>query len=385
MKLSTIAFNNLRRRKSRLAFLVIGLLIGIATVVTMLSLSKAMTAEARHKMENFGANILITPKTDELSLSYGGITLGGVTVDPREIREADLDRILTIPNRRNIAAVAPKILGAVQVKGERVILMGVAADREFHLKRWWSVDGRPLAAEYELVAGSAVARRLGLVMGESVEIAGKVFVLTGTLQETGSQDDDLLIASLPTAQALLGKPGLVSLVEVAALCGDCPVDDMVNQISAVLPDVKVGAIQQVVKSRMHAIEQFQAFALGVAGVVILIGALVVFVTMMGSVNERTREIGIFRALGFRRGHVVSLILTEAFWVSLLAGVLGFLSGMLATRLMLPVLAEEQVSLVWDPLLAGGSILLAVVVGTLASFYPALHASRLDPTEALRTL
>jgi putative ABC transport system permease protein len=385
MKLQTIAFNNLRRRKSRMAFLVIGLLIGIATVVTMLSLSKAMTAEAQHKMENFGANILITPKTDELSLSYGGITLGGVTVDPREIREADLERILTIPNRRNIAAVAPKILGAVQVKGERVMLMGVAADREFHLKRWWSVDGRPLSAENELVAGSAVARRLGLVMGEKVEIAGKTFVLTGTLQETGSQDDDLLIASLPTAQALLGKPGLVSFVEVAALCGDCPVDDMVNQIAAVLPDVKVGAIQQVVKSRMHAIEQFQAFALGVAAVVIFIGALVVFVTMMGSVNERTREIGIFRALGFRRGHVVSLILIEAFWVSLLAGVLGFLSGMLATRLLLPVLAEEHAHLVWDPLLAGGSILLAVVVGTLASLYPALHASRLDPTEALRTL
>ena len=385
MTLGTIAFNNLRRRKSRLIFLVIGLLIGIATVVTLLSLSQAMTAEARHKMENFGANILLTPKTDELSLSYGGITLGGVTVDPREIREADLDRISTIPNRRNIAAVAPKILGAVQVKGERVMLMGVVADREFHLKRWWSVQGRPLAAENELVAGSAVARRLGLAMGETIEIEEFPFVVTGILQETGSQDDDLLIASLPTAQILLGKTGLVSLVEVAALCGECPVEDMVSQIAAVLPDVKVGAIQQVVKSRMHAIEQFQAFALGVAAVVILIGALVVFVTMMGSVNERTREIGIFRALGFRRGHVVTLILTEAFWVSLLAGVLGFLSGMLATRLLLPVLAEEHVHLVWNPILAGGSILLAVGVGTLASLYPALHASRLDPTEALRTL
>jgi len=385
MKLRTIAFNNLRRRKSRLVFLVVGLLIGIATVVTLLSLSEAMTAEARHKMENFGANILITPRTDELSLSYGGITLGGVTVDPQEIREADLDRIGTIPNRRNIAAVAPKVLGTVKVNGERVMLMGVAADREFHLKRWWHVEGRPLAAEYELVAGNAVARRLGLVMGETVTIDDFPFVVTGILQETGSQDDDLLIGSLPTVQLLLGKPGRVSLVEVAALCGDCPVEDMVNQIAAVLPDVKVGAIQQVVKSRMHAIEQFQVFALGLAVVVILIGALVVFVTMMGSVNERTREIGIFRALGFRRGHVIRLILTEAFWVSSLAGVLGFLSGMLATRLLLPVLAEGHGALRWDPLLGAGAVALAVGVGTLASLYPALHASRLDPTEALRTL
>lgn len=385
MKLRTIAFNNLRRRKARLAFLLAGLLIGIATVVTMLSLSAAMTAEVQHQMENFGANILITPKTDELSLSYGGITLGGVSVDPREIPEADLARIETIPNRRNIAAVAPKVLGAVEVKGERVMLMGVAADREFHLKRWWSIDGRPLVERNELVAGSSVARRLGLKPGDSVEIEEFPFTVTGILRETGSQDDDLLIAALATAQILLDKPGLVSLVEVAALCGDCPVEEMVEQLAAALPEARVGAIQQVVKSRMHAIEQFQVFAFGVAVVVILIGALVVFVTMMGSVNERTREIGIFRALGFRRAHVARLILTEAATVSLLAGVLGYFAGMLATGLLLPMLAEAHAQLVWDGTLAAGSLLLALLVGTLASLYPALHASRLDPTTALRTL
>ena len=385
MKLRTIAFNNLRRRKARLAFLLAGLLIGIATVVTMISLSAAMTAEVQHQMENFGANILITPKTDELSLSYGGITLGGVSVDPREIPEADLARIETIPNRRNFAAIAPKVLGTVHVKGERVMLMGVAADREFHLKRWWSVEGRPLAERNELVAGSSVARRLGLKLGDTVEIEDFPFMLTGILRETSSQDDDLLIAGLATAQILLDKPGLVSLVEVAALCGDCPVEEMVEQIAAVLPEARVGAIQQVVKSRMHAIEQFQVFAFGVAVVVILIGALVVFVTMMGSVNERTREIGIFRALGFRRAHVARLILIEAATVSLLAGIFGYFAGMLATGLLLPVLAEAHAHLVWDARLAGGSILLAVLVGTLASLYPALHASRLDPTTALRTL
>jgi len=246
-------------------------------------------------------------------------------------------------------------------------------------------SGRPLAADDELVAGSAVARRLGLAMGEPVVIAGQSFTLTGILRETGSQDDHLLIGSLSAVQRLLGKEGLVSLAEVVALCADCPVDDMVNQIAAVLPEVKVSAIQQVVKTRMHALEQFRAFSFGVAVVVVLVGALVVFVTMMGSVNERTREIGIFRALGFRRGHVVGLILMEAAAVSLLAGLLGYLTGMGATRLILPFLAEEHPHLVWSLPLAGSSLLLALVVGALASFYPALHASRMDPTEALRAL
>ena len=385
MKLGSIAFNNLRRRKSRMAFLVIGLLIGVATVVTLISLSSALTADVQHKMEHYGANILITPRSDNLSLSYGGITLGGVSLAPTEIRQADLEKIGTIRNARNIAAVAPKVLGAVEIGSERVLLMGVDPEKEFQLKRWWTVDGAPVAADHELVVGSVAAAKLGLDAGASLTIGGEEFTVSGILEKTGSQDDQLLIGSLPTAQRLLNKPGTVSMVEVAALCADCPISDLVTQISEVLPAVEVNAIQQVVKTRMHALDQFRAFSLAIAGVVVMIGGLVVFVTMMGSVNERTREIGIFRALGFRRSHVMKLILLEAIVVSLLAGVLGYFSGLGATWAILPFMAEHHVMLSWNPLLAGLAVGLAILVGCLASWYPALHASRLDPTEALRAL
>ncbi len=385
MRLETIAINNLRRRKSRLAFLIAGLLIGIATVVTLISLSTTLTEDIQIKMENYGANILITPQSDDLSLNYGGINLGGVSLDPQEIREADLSKISGIRNSRNIAAVAPKVLGALEVRGQRVMMMGVDPEKEFQLKKWWKVNGLPLKNEYDLVAGAEVAAKLGLVLGDSVEIGGETFTLTGILANTGSQDDQILIASLPVTQRLLGKEGTVSLVEVAALCGDCPVSEMVTQISEVLPGVNVSAIQQVVKTRMHALDQFRNFSLALAAVVLLIGALVVFVTMMGSVNERTREIGIFRALGFRRSHIMHLILLESTVVSIVAGILGFLVGMGVTYLVLPLMTENEVSMHWDPLLAGGAVLLALLVGASASFYPALKASRLDPTEALRAL
>lgn len=385
MKIESIAINNLRRRKGRMAFLVLGLLIGVATVVTLVSLSSALTADIQHKMENYGANILITPRSDNLSLSYGGITLGGVIVDAEEIRQTDLAKIMTIPNSRNIAAIAPKVLGAVEVGGERVLLMGVDIDKEFHLKRWWSISGEPVTDDRQLVVGQAVAKKMSLRPGSSLKIAGQLFTVSGVLAQTGSQDDQLLIGSLPMAQRLLGKTGEVSLVEVAALCADCPVTDMVMQISSVLPDVEVSAIQQVVKTRMHTLEQFRTFSLAIAAVVLLIGALVVFVTMMGSVNERTREIGIFRALGFRRSHVMRLILLESSAVSLLSGLLGFLVGMAATEAIMPFVAEHQVLVSWNPLLGGAAMLLALLIGCTASFYPALHASRLDPTEALRAL
>ncbi|AMV72241.1 ABC transporter permease [Desulfuromonas carbonis] len=384
MQLNTIAWNNLRRRKGRLIFLVAGLLLGVATVVTLMSLVAALTAEAEHKLEKFGANILLTPRSDSLSLSYGGIELGGVTVAAHDIAEVDLARIAEIPNYRNVAAVAPKVLGAVAVKGEQVLLMGVDPAVEFNLKRWWSVTGEPLHAANDLVAGSAAAKRLGLAPGGEVAVGGRNFIVSGVLAETGSQDDQLLIVALPVAQQLLGKVGRLSLVEVAALCGDCPVTDMVGQLGAVLPGIEVRAIQQVVRSRMHALEQFRALSLAVAGVVVLIGGLVVFVTMMNSVAERTREIGIFRAIGFRRWHIIRILLFEALVVGLLAGVLGYLAGIGVTWLALPFFGGHH-GPSWDPALAAGSVLLALVVGGVAALYPAWQASTLEPSEALRAL
>jgi putative ABC transport system permease protein len=384
MQLTTITWNNLRRRKSRLAFLVAGLLLGVTTVVTLMSLVGALSAETQHELEQFGANILITPKSDSLSLSYGGIDVGGVTVATHDIPQADLGRIDSIPNRRNVAAVAPKVLGAATVKGERVLLMGVDPAVEFRLKRWWKVAGEPVRGPADLVAGSAAAARLGLAMGENVEVAGKAFTVSGILGQTGSQDDQLLIVALSTAQQLLGKAGRVSMVEVAALCSNCPVEDMVSQIGAVLPGVEVRAVQQVVRSRMQALDQFRALSLAVAGVVLLIGALVVFVTMMNSVQERTREIGIFRAIGFRRRHIIQILLLEALAVGSLAGILGYLAGIGITYLVLPFFGAHH-GPSWDPQLAVEAVLLALVVGGLAAWYPAWRASQLEPCEALRTL
>ena len=380
-----MAFSNLRRRKSRAAFLVAGLLVGIATVVTLLTLSTALTVQAQNNLESYGANIVVAPRTDGLSLSYGGVTVAGVSVGAREIREADLARIKTIPNRKNIAAIAPELLGAVSVKGRQGLLMGVRPKSEFDLKKWWSVDGRPPQNGREIVAGSAAATALKLRKGDQVAVGGRQFTVTGILRPTGSQDDNLLITDLGAAQGLLHKPGKVSMVQVAALCSNCPVEKIVAQLGGVLPGTKVTAMQEKVKNRMHAIDQFRTFSWIVAGVIIAIEALVVFVTMMGSVNARTREIGIFRALGFRRGHVTGLILIEAAVASLLAGVLGYLAGMGLSYVLLPLLGGHGVSVAWAPALAGGAVGLAVIIGALASLYPAMHASRLDPTVALRAL
>ena len=385
MRLRTIAVSNLRRRKARAAFLIAGLLIGVATAVALVSLTQSMTGQTKANLQSFGANILIAPRSKDVALTYGGISVGGVSVGAQALKESDVARLDTIPARKSISVVAPELVGAVKVKGSRVLLMGVRPAAELKLKRWWSVGtGRLPAAGHELVAGATAARTLGLTMGDYVRIAGRRFTVTGVLRPTGAQDDDLLIADLAAAQDLLHKRGQVTMVEVAALYAGAPVADIARQIAAVMPGAKVTTIQEAVKGRRQAVDQFRSFSYAIVGVVIAIEALVVFITMMGSVSERTHEIGVFRAIGFRRGHITRLILLEAVIAGLLAGVLGYAAGMGTTSIVLPLVAPGA-AVTWAPLLGPAALALAVVVGALASLYPALRAGKLDPTEALRAL
>jgi len=386
MKLHTISINNLKRRKAKMAFLTIGLMVGIATIVTLVTLTRSMSSDIERKMDEFGANILITPQSNGLAMNYGGISLGGVTFDQREILESDLAKIKTITNHKNISAVAPKVLGEVKIGTHNVLLVGVNFESELKMKQWWQVFGHEPKSEHDLLLGSDASKVLNVSPGETLTIKGETFTVAGVLDQTGSQDDALVFASLGKAQKLLGKEGKITLAEVAALCSGCPIGDMVTQIAEKLPDAKVSAIQQVVEGRLKTLDQFKRFSYAMAGVVVFIGSLIVFVTMMGSVNERTTEIGVFRAIGFRKSHIMRIILLEAALVSLLAGFLGYAVGMGGAKLALPFMAESKnAHLIWDTTVAFGSIGLALMLGVLASLYPALHASKMDPTEALRAL
>jgi len=386
MKLHTISINNLKRRKAKMAFLTIGLMVGIATIVTLVTLTRSMSSDIERKMDEFGANILITPQSNGLSMNYGGISLGGVTFDQREILENDLAKIKTIANHKNISAVSPKVLGGITINTHNVMLVGVHFDSELKMKQWWKVFGNEPKTDDDLLLGTDAAKVLNVSPGDKLEIKGQQFNVAGVLEQTGSQDDSLVFASLGKAQKLLGKEGKITLAEVAALCSGCPIGDMVTQIAEKIPDAKVSAIQQVVEGRLKALDQFKRFSYAMAGVVVFIGSLIVFVTMMGSVNERTTEIGVFRAIGFRKSHIMRIILLEAALVSLLAGFLGYAVGMGGAKLALPFMAESKnAHLIWDSTVAFGSIGLALTLGLLASLYPALHASKMDPTEALRAL
>jgi putative ABC transport system permease protein len=385
MTLKHISLKNLIRRRGKASFVLAGLMIGVSTVVGIISFVEAMTSDINHKLEKYGANILIVPRTENLTLNYGGISLGGVSFEMEEIRQEELVRVSSIKNARNIAALGPLVLGVVDVNSHKVMMAGVDFKASAILKPWWQMRGK-VPDDNSVILGAEAARILNLNIADRLRIKDRYFSVSGILQPTGSQDDQLIFARLSTAQSLFNKSGRVSMAEVAALCQDCPIDAMVKQISDVLPAAKVMAIQQVVKGRMETLGHFKKFSYGISGVILLIGGLVVLVTMMGSVRERTDEIGIFRAIGFRKRHVMKIVFIEATIISGLAGLLGYLLGWGVTKAAVHLFIEGHSGFVpFNLELATGAFTLALLIGLVSSAYPAIIASRLDPNEALRAL
>jgi len=385
MGLIDIVWNNLRRRKGKVFLLVLGLTIGVTTVVALQAITRTMRADVGVKLDEFGANILVVPQSNSLSLSYGGMTVSSAAYDVGELTSLDMERIQTIPNAANISTIAPILLSAVQVKGQYVLVAGVDLEAELRMKKWWQLDGRAPQADGEALAGARVAELLGLSVGSQVPVGNRTFEIVATLAENGMQDDDMLFVDLNAAQSALNRFGTISLVEVSALCNACPIEEMIRQIQEAVPQARVTGLRQAVALRMETVDQLTRFAWALSAVVLVIGGLVVLTTMLGAVAERKQEIGIFRAMGFRRTHIMRVILAEAALVSLVGGLLGWLIGMVAATLLASRVAQTSVAVQWNPWLLLGAVGTALFLGVLSSLYPAVRAAQLDPNTALQAL
>ena len=221
------------------------------------------------------------------------------------------------------------------------------------------------------------------ILRESLTIAGAVHHVAGVIGPTGGSEDQMLFGELKHVQELTNKQGHLDAIEVSALCKGCPIDDIVAQIKQVLPNAKVSAIQQTVRAKTEMVDRLTRFSTVISGVVLLIGALLIFSTMTSSVVERTKEIGVVRALGFRRMHVIQQFMVEIAIVSAVGGCVGWIIGWLAGQIAVPYFTEAIAYGRISIALLAGSVAAALLVGTLSTVYPALRASKLEPSEAVR--
>ena len=410
MRISTLAFANLNRRKGKAIFLAAGIAIGVGTIVALLSLSNSIQEEIGTQLDRFGANIVIVPQSNSLALDYGGVSVPGVTFDAHQLSNEDVDRIRQIPYHKRLSVIAPKVLSAAQAEGQQVLLAGVDFKNELRLRRWWHITGTTPDADAEVLVGYEVARALSIIQpaGQTVQkaaqdgqhhptedqaqftivkgevqLAGSAHKVTGVIGATGGPEDRMIFGDLAHVQKLVGKSNQVNVIEVSALCKGCPVEDIVAQIRDKLPHAKVSAIQQAVKARTEMVARLTRFSAAVAVVVLIIGALMIFTTMMGSVIERTKEIGVLRAIGFRRMHIIRGLILEVAAISSVGGLLGWAAGLSASWVVLPYFSEGGIGRELNPTLLVAALVGALVIGTLSSIYPAVRAARLDPSEAVR--
>jgi putative ABC transport system permease protein len=383
MNIRKLAWKNLFRRKSRAVFTGLGIFLGIGTFVALSSLTMQMEGAVRDKLDRFGANILVVPRTEQLSLGFGDIALGGAQVAHARLAVSDGEAIRSIELKDRLRSVVPFFLTAIDASGKDVVWMGLPAEEIAVARPWWKVSGMLPIGKGEVLLGSEAAALLDKGPGGTVLSGGRTFRVAGVLFPTGEKEDSMVIAPIGDVQALAGSAGGVTFFEIAALCKDCPVEDIVAQIGKALPGARVSAIRQVVESRKAAVDQFRRLGMAVSAIVLAIGGLMVFVTVMGSVQERTREIGVLRAVGFRRRAIVSLLFWETGWVSLLSAVSGAVLGTAAAWLASPLFGVARTEAAVTPAVIG--VVIGMALGFLGSVLPARRAAALSPTEAIRSL
>ncbi|MGE5189565.1 MAG: ABC transporter permease [Gemmatimonadota bacterium] len=383
MTVRTLAWKNLSRRKARALFTGLGIFLGIGTFVALSTLTARMEGAVAEKLDRYGANILVVPRTEQLALGFGDVALGGTQVAHGKLAARDGEAIRSIPMKERLRTVVPFFLAAAAASGRELVWMGLPAVEIPAARPWWNAAGAAAPGKNEVLLGSEAAALLDKGPGGTVTSGGKTFRVAGVLRPTGEKEDRMVIAGLREVQAVAKSPGAVSFFEVAALCKDCPVEDIVAQIGQALPGARVSAIRQVVESRRAAVDQFRRLGLGVSAVVLGIAALMVFVSVMGGVRERTREIGVLRAVGFRRRAILSLLFWETGWISLLASAGGAAAGVAVAVLAGPLFDAAGSAIPVAPAVLG--VALGTALGLLGAVPPARRAAALAPTEAIRTL
>ena len=390
MTLFTLPLRYARAKWLRTGLLFAVFTLGVASMTGLWQVSTQIGDSFERKLISYGANILITPKRDTLRVGYGGYALGDVTLEESRINLPEaLAAIDAMPLRANVAVVAPKLLGVTRLDmagGQTVALVGVDFAQELALKGYWEAVGDLPEAHGDLLAGANLAALLDLAPGQTLDIGGRSFRLSGVLLPTGSDDDNALFAPLVVVQAFTGKTDQASFLEVAALCAGCPIEEIVAELQGALPGTEVRALRQVAESRMYAVHFAEHLAFAVSLVILITACAMIVMSMLSAVAERRREIGIMRAVGFSRAKVFAVFLSEALAIGLPSGAVGYAAGHMLARYVLGELRLEDVAnLEFSLLLCLVAALAAGFTAALAAAFPAWKASRVEPAEALVSL
>ena len=381
---------NLARRRLRTGLTITGITIGIWALVVFSSMANKVDALVSGGSDYYAGKIVVSDG------GFGG--LGG-----QPMRLDQLDELRAIDGAEvvmpAVTMIASEIQGVSFGPPDQVFGAPAGADegRETYVPQLAS--GRSLTADDEggnvTVLGSSIAQKRGVAVGDAITLQDHTFEVVGVLEPTLSNPDVTIALPFSTAQLLVHEdlPSLVrdqvDLTEIVSQFVVFPApgadhDALADTIEAQFPDVTALTGEGFDESVGSSVAVFNSIIVGIGLVSLIVGGLSVINTMAMSVAERTREIGIKRAIGARRRRIIRELMVEAGVIGAIGGILGVALGALVA-----VLGNEAgrssgtVLFELTPGTAAFAFIFSTLLGTVAGIVPAWSAARLDPVAALR--
>jgi len=401
-ELLSLGLQALSRNRMRSALTVLGIVIGVAAVIATLAIGQGAREAVQAQIRSLGANTLTVMAG---TVTAGGVRMGGMgsnstlTADDAEAIKKECPAI---------QAVAPTIRTSAQVvygaNNWATQVQGTTAD--FPIVRAWPVasgvfitDSDVRGAAKVCVLGTSVVEQLfgdADPVGSTIRIKDMPFKVVGVLSQKGGQgwggsQDDVIMVPLTTAQRKLAGRTFVNSIAVSAVSAR-EVSAAEEQITALLrqrhrirpgmdQDFFLFTQQEIASSAAETSRVMTLLLASIAAVSLMVGGIGIMNIMLVSVTERTREIGIRRAIGARRRDIMMQFLAESAFLSLAGGTLGVALGIGAAT------AVTQLAR-WPTMIQPAAVMMAFgfasAIGVFFGYYPALRASALDPVEALRS-
>ncbi len=364
-------WKNLQRRRLRTLLTLGGISMAIGAFVGLVGFSRAFEQSWLRIYSSSGTDIAVVQQTF-LSTSMD---------------ESDESKLLAIPS---IDRSAPVIYNLMDLTPEvNALAYGWKADSYEFDSLQLSAGRRFKDGQPEVMIGDLLAQDLKKAPGNTLEIQGAPFTVCGVYHADSALESDAVIMPLDQIQKLGSLQGKVSTFHVRlkpapkGVAWDTYVKQAQSQIETALPGLRaVPAAERASNNQL--VQLARASTWGTSAIALIIGILGIANTMAMSVFERTREIGILRALGWKRLHVLALIQLEAATLGLGGGILGIVLGWCALRVLAALPQTASIVSASVPLLLPLEALgIAVLAGLIAGALPALRASRLSPVEALR--
>lgn len=383
VRLRHIAFGSLRRRAGKAALVVVGLSVAVAAFILVLSLVLSLRSSLDGRLTRYGSNLIVTPVRDDLTLTYGGMVIAGAgTGRVQTFHEADLAAVRRVPSGARIAALVPVLLQPVTVEGREFLAMGTDITQSLKVKPWWRFEGWPPRGGAEVLLGLNVRNALDLQVGDVIEVAGHRVTVAGVLWEIGGEEDNLVIMDRKVLAAWSGRVGEINLIEVTA-ADIAAVGPLSAEIERAVPSASVISVKKSIEFTNRANTALQKFGLAITLLIVAVSGLVVMVTMLSMVKERRREIGVFRAVGYKQRHIAELVLVETAALSAVAAVVGVILGVVGGWAVPAIAPGLDVGAALHPQVVSGGVVVSFVVGLLAALYPAWRAAQMDPAAALK--